>query len=148
MYVQRCSGKGDGNREWRADQCISHFLWNAFPCDQFKIKWCGTKLQQHDGKAGATDATDMTRSSSEIKSAIVGAGLQCGQWGERIMVNNMDAIGFANSAVQSQAARAQLCDEEGFGVMGLGSAAYFENGDDVFYTYLVIDFVDYVRVAF
>ncbi len=36
-------------------------------------------------KAGATDATDMTRSSSEIKSAIVGAGLQCGQWGERIM---------------------------------------------------------------
>ena len=30
-------------------------------------------------KAGATDATDMTRSSSEIKSAIVGAGLQCGQ---------------------------------------------------------------------
>ena len=99
-------------------------------------------------KAGATDATDMTRSSSEIKSAIVGAGLQCGQWGERIMVNNMDAIGFANSAVQSQAARAQLCDEEGFGVMGLGSAAYFENGDDVFYTYLVIDFVDYVRVAF
>ena len=99
-------------------------------------------------KAGATDATDMTRSSSEIKSAIVGAGLQCGQWGERIMANNMDAIGFANSAVQSQAARAQLCDEEGFGVMGLGSAAYFENGDDVFYTYLVIDFVDYVRVAF
>ena len=99
-------------------------------------------------KAGATDATDMTRSSSEIKSAIVGAGLQCGQWGERIMVNNMDAIGFANSAVQSQAARTQLCDEEGFGVMGLGTAAYFENGDDVFYTYLVIDFVDYVRVAF
>lgn len=99
-------------------------------------------------KAGATDATDMTRSSSEIKSAIVGAGLQCGQWGERIMANNMDAIGFANSAVQSQAARAQLCDEEGLGVMGLGSAAYFENGDDVFYTYLVIDFVDYVRVAF
>ena len=92
-------------------------------------------------KAGATDATDMTRSSSEIKSAIVGAG-------ERIMANNMDAIGFANSAVQSQAARAQLCDEEGLGVMGLGSAAYFENGDDVFYTYLVIDFVDYVRVAF
>ena len=85
-------------------------------------------------KAGATDATDMTRSSSEIKSAIVGAGLQCGQWGERIMANNMDAIGFANSAVQSQAARAQLCDEEGLGVMGLGSAAYFENGDDVFYT--------------
>ena len=99
-------------------------------------------------KAGATDATDMTRSSSEIKSAIVGAGLQCGQWGERIMANNMDAIGFANSAVQSQAARAQLCDEEGLGVMGLGSAAYFENGDDVFYTYLVIDLVDYVRVAF
>lgn len=99
-------------------------------------------------KAGATDATDMTRSSSEIKSAIVGAGLQCGQWGERIMANNMDAIGFANSAVQSQEARAQLCDEEGLGVMGIGSAAYFENGDDVFYTYLVIDFVDYVRVAF
>lgn len=99
-------------------------------------------------KAGATDARDMTRSSSEIKSAIVGAGLQCGQWGERIMVNNMDAIGFANSAVQSQAARAQLCDEEGFGVMGLGSAAYFGNGDDVFYTYLVIDFVDCARVAF
>lgn len=99
-------------------------------------------------KAGATDATDMTRSSSEIKSAIVGAGLQCGQWGERIMANNMDAIGFANSAVQSQAARAQLCDEEGLGVMGLGSAAYFENGDDVFYTYLVIDLVDYLRVAF
>ena len=68
-------------------------------------------------KAGATDATDMTRSSSEIKSAIVGAGLQCGQWGERIMANNMDAIGFAN-------------------------------GDDVFYTYLVIDLVDYVKVAF
>ena len=64
------------------------------------------------------------------------------------MANNMDAIGFANSAVQSQAARAQLCDEEGLGVMGIGSAAYFENGDDVFYTYLVIDFVDYVRVAF
>lgn len=99
-------------------------------------------------KAGATDAADMTRSSSEIKSAIVGAGLQCGQWGERIMANNMDAIGFANSAVQSQAARAQLCDEEGLGVMGIGSAAYFENGDGVFYTYLVIDFVDCARVAF
>ena len=99
-------------------------------------------------KAGVTDAADMTRSSSEIKSAIVGAGLQCGQWGERIMANNMDAIGFANSAVQSQAARAQLCDEEGLGVMGIGSAAYFENGDDVFYTYLVIDFVDCARVAF
>lgn len=99
-------------------------------------------------KAGVTDAADMTRSSSEIKSAIVGAGLQCGQWGERIMANNMDAIGFANSAVQSQAARAQLCDEEGLGVMGIGSAAYFENGDGVFYTYLVIDFVDCARVAF
>lgn len=99
-------------------------------------------------KAGVTDAADMTRSSSEIKSAIVGAGLQCGQWGERIMANNMDAIGFANSAVQSQAARAQLCDEEGLGVMGIGSAAYFENGDGVFYTYLVIDFVKCARVAF
>ena len=99
-------------------------------------------------KAGVTDAADMTRSSSEIKSAIVGAGLRCGQWGERIMANNMDAIGFANSAVQSQAARAQLCDEEGLGVMGIGSAAYFENGDGVFYTYLVIDFVDCARVAF
>lgn len=99
-------------------------------------------------KAGVTDAADMTRSSSEIKSAIVGAGLQCGQWGERIMANNMDAIGFANSAVQSQAARAQLCDEEGLGVMGIGSAAYFENGDGVFYTYLVIDFVNCARVAF
>lgn len=99
-------------------------------------------------KAGVTDVADMTRSSSEIKSAIVGAGLQCGQWGERIMANNMDAIGFANSAVQSQAARAQLCDEEGLGVMGIGSAAYFENGDGVFYTYLVIDFVDCARVAF
>lgn len=70
-------------------------------------------------KAGVIDAADMTRSSSEIKSAIVGAGLQCGQWGERIMANNMDAIGFANSAVQSQAARAQLCDEEDLALWGL-----------------------------
>ena len=38
--------------------------------------------------------------------------------------------------------------EEGLGVMGIGSAAYFENGDGVFYTYLVIDFVDCARVAF
>lgn len=95
-------------------------------------------------KAGATDATDMTRSSSEIKSAIVGAGLQCGQWGERIMANNMDAIGFANSAVQSQAARAQLCDEEGLGVMGLGAGAY--NDGTVYYPNLVIDLIDKVKL--
>ena len=57
------SGKGDGNREWRADQCISHFLWNAFPCDQFKIKWCGTKLQQHDGKSRCTMREGYDRSN-------------------------------------------------------------------------------------
>lgn len=93
-------------------------------------------------KAGATDATDMTRSSSEIKSAIVGAGLQCGQWGERIMANNMDAIGFANSVIESNDARNTLISAN-YAICGIGASVYTKSaGKAVYYPNMVIDFID------
>ena len=53
-----------------------------------------------------TDAADVEeRDSAQIKAALENAGISLSgkkrYWGERIMIGNMDAIGFANSVIES-----------------------------------------------
>lgn len=56
---------------------------------------------------------------------------------------NMDAIGFANSMIESSGARALLWSGD-YTVMGLGAGAY--NDGTVYYPNLVIDFIDKVKL--
>ena len=73
--------------------------------------------------AGIIDAIDASRSSSDIRSSIRAAGIAPGAWGERVLIGNMDAIGFANSMIESSGARALLWSGD-YAVMGLGAGAY------------------------
>ena len=75
--------------------------------------------------AGIIDARDASRSSSDIRSSIRAAGIAPGAWGERVLIGNMDAIGFANSMIESSGARALLWSGD-YAVMGLGAGAYTE----------------------
>ena len=85
--------------------------------------------------AGIIDASDASRSSSDIRSSIRAAGIAPGAWGERVLIGNMDAIGFANSMIESSGARALLWSGD-YAVMGLGAGAYKDG--TVYYPNLVI----------
>lgn len=93
--------------------------------------------------AGIIDASDASRSSSDIRSSIRAAGIAPGAWGERVLIGNMDAIGFANSMIESSGARALLWSGD-YAVMGLGAGAY--NNGTVYYPNLVIDLIDKVKL--
>ena len=93
--------------------------------------------------AGIIDASDASRSSSDIRSSIRAAGRAPGAWGERVLIGNMDAIGFANSMIESSGARALLWSGD-YAVMGLGAGAY--NDGTVYYPNLVIDLIDKVKL--
>lgn len=93
--------------------------------------------------AGIIDASDASRSSSNIRSSIRAAGIAPGAWGERVLIGNMDAIGFANSMIESSGARALLWSGD-YAVMGLGAGAY--NDGTVYYPNLVIDLIDKVKL--
>lgn len=93
--------------------------------------------------AGIIDASDASRSSSDIRSSIRAAGIAPGAWGERVLIGNMDAIGFANSMIESSGARALLWSGD-YAVMGLGAGAY--NDGTVYYPNLVIDLIDKVKL--
>ena len=93
--------------------------------------------------AGIIDASDASRSSSDIRSSIRAAGIAPGAWGERVLIGNMDAIGFANSMIESSGARAILWSGD-YAVMGLGAGAY--NDGTVYYPNLVIDLIDKVKL--
>ena len=93
--------------------------------------------------AGIIDARDASRSSSDIRSSIRAAGIAPGAWGERVLIGNMDAIGFANSMIESSGARALLWSGD-YAVMGLGAGAYKDG--TVYYPNLVIDFIDKVTL--
>ena len=89
------------------------------------------------------DASDASRSSSDIRSSIRAAGIAPGAWGERVLIGNMDAIGFANSMIESSGARALLWSGD-YAVMGLGAGAYYDG--TVYYPNLVIDLIDKVKL--
>ena len=93
--------------------------------------------------AGIIDASVASRSSSDIRSSIRAAGIAPGAWGERVLIGNMDAIGFANSMIESSGARALLWSGD-YAVMGLGAGAY--NDGTVYYPNLVIDLIDKVKL--
>ncbi len=93
--------------------------------------------------AGIIDASDASRSSCDIRSSIRAAGIAPGAWGERVLIGNMDAIGFANSMIESSGARALLWSGD-YAVMGLGAGAY--NDGTVYYPNLVIDLIDKVKL--
>ena len=93
--------------------------------------------------AGIIDASDASRSSSDIRSSIRAAGIAPGAWGERVLIGNMDAIGFANSMIESSGARALLWSGD-YAVMGLGAGAY--NDGTVYYPNPVIDLIDKVKL--
>ena len=93
--------------------------------------------------AGIIDASDASRSSSDIRSSIRAAGIAPGAWGERVLIGNMDAIGFANSMIESSGARALLWSGD-YAVMGLGAGAY--NDGTVYYPNLVIDLIGKVKL--
>ena len=92
--------------------------------------------------AGIIDASDAERSKNDIKLSIRAAGIAPGAWGERVLIGNMDAIGFANSMIESSGARALLWSGD-YAVMGLGAGAY--NDGTVYYPNLVIDLIDKVK---
>lgn len=93
--------------------------------------------------AGIIDARDASRSSSDIRSSIRAAGIAPGAWGERVLIGNMDSIGFANSMIESSGARALLWSGD-YAVMGLGAGAYYDG--TVYYPNLVIDLIDKVKL--
>lgn len=95
-----------------------------------------------------TDAADVERDSAQIKTALENAGISLigkeRYWGERIMIGNMDAIGFANSAIESERSRSNLINTC-YGLCGIGASVYTESaGKAVYYPNMVIDFVDRV----
>ena len=95
-----------------------------------------------------TDAADVERDSAQIKTALENAGISLSgkerYWGERIMIGNMDAIGFANSAIESERSRSNLINTC-YGLCGIGASVYTESaGKAVYYPNMVIDFVDRV----
>ena len=126
-------------------------LLNAYLVNQGQSAFCiNTKLSaaaksysSEIVSAGIIDASDASRSSSDIRSSIRAAGIAPGAWGERVLIGNMDAIGFANSMIESSGARALLWSGD-YAVMGLGAGAY--NDGTVYYPNLVIDLIDKVKL--
>lgn len=90
-----------------------------------------------------TDAADVERDSA---TALENAGISLSgkerYWGERIMIGNMDAIGFANSVIESNDARNMLISAN-YAICGIGASVYTESaGKAVYYPNMVIDFID------
>ena len=60
------------------------------------------------------------------------------------MIGNMDAIGFANSVIESNDARNTLISTD-YVFCGIGASVYTESaGKAVYYPNIVIDFIDMV----
>ena len=108
-----------------------------------KLSAAAKSYSSEIASAGIIDASDASRSSSDIRSSIRAAGIAPGAWGERVLIGNMDAIGFANSMIESSGARALLWSGD-YAVMGLGAGAY--NDGTVYYPNLVIDLIDKVKL--
>ena len=88
---------------------------------------------------GCIDATNVGRNP-----ALENAGLSFNNWGERIMIGNMDAIGFANSVIESECSRDTLISTD-YGFCGIGASVYTKSaGKAVYYPNMVIDFIDMV----
>ena len=93
---------------------------------------------------GCIDAANVGRNPELSKAALENAGLSFNNWGERIMIGNMDAIGFANSVIESNDARNTLISAN-YAICGIGASVYTESaGKAVYYPNMVIDFVDRV----
>ena len=92
---------------------------------------------------GCIDADNAKRDSA-LKEALKNAGISFDKWGERILIGNMDAIGFANSVIESNDARNTLISTD-YVFCGIGASVYTESaGKAVYYPNMVIDFVDRV----
>ena len=97
---------------------------------------------------GCIDAANAKRESAQTKEALENAGISLNgkdrRWGEHIMIGNMDAIGFANSVIESNDARNTLISAN-YAICGIGASVYTESaGKAVYYPNMVIDFVDRV----
>ena len=93
---------------------------------------------------GCIDAANVGRNPELSKAALENAGLSFNNWGERIMIGNTDAIGFANSVIESNDARNTLISAN-YAICGIGASVYTESaGKAVYYPNMVIDFVDRV----
>ena len=95
---------------------------------------------------GCIDAANAKRKSAQTKEALENAGISLNgkdrRWGEHIMIGNMDAIGFANSAIESERSRNNLINTY-YGLCGIGASVYTESaGKAVYYPNMVIDFID------
>ena len=93
---------------------------------------------------GCIDAANAERKLALSKEALENAGLSFAKWGERILIGNMDAIGFANSVIESERSRDTLISTD-YVFCGIGASVYTESaGKAVYYPNMVIDFVDRV----
>lgn len=94
---------------------------------------------------GCIDAANAKRrESAQTKEALENAGLSFNNCGERILIGNMDAIGFANSVIESECSRDTLISTD-YGLCGIGASVYTESaGKAVYYPNMVIDFIDMV----
>ncbi len=91
---------------------------------------------------GCIDADNAERELALSKKALENAGLSFDKWGERILIGNMDAIGFANSVIESNDARNTLISAD-YTICGIGASVYTESaGKAVYYPNMVIDFID------
>ena len=95
-------------------------------------------------KEGCIDADNAERELALSKKALENAGLSFNNCGERILIGNMDAIGFANSVIESECSRDTLISTD-YGLCGIGASVYTESaGKAVYYPNMVIDFIDMV----
>lgn len=93
---------------------------------------------------GCIDAANAEMELALSKAALKNAGLSFAKWGERILIGNMDAIGFANSVIESERSRDTLISTD-YVFCGIGASVYTESaGKAVYYPNMVIDFVDRV----
>ena len=91
---------------------------------------------------GCIDAANAERKLALSKAALEKAGLSFNNCGERILIGNMDAIGFANSVIESNDARNTLISAD-YTICGIGASVYTESaGKAVYYPNMVIDFID------
>ena len=89
-------------------------------------------------------ADNAKRELALSKEALENAGLSFNNCGERILIGNMDAIGFANSVIESECSRDTLISTD-YGLCGIGASVYTESaGKAVYYPNMVIDFIDMV----
>ena len=111
-------------------------------CKNTKVSNVARAYSKKIADGGQTDAADVERDSAQIKTALKNAGISFDKWGERILIGNMDAIGFANSVIESNDARNTLISAN-YAICGIGASVYTESaGKAVYYPNMVIDFID------